>query len=366
MILAVAGALAGVVAHEAMRPRSQPLWLAPKGAHPAAIAPLPGGGPPSGGRGGPVTIVLGGDAMLGRQVDRRIASEPRYSPWAGLAGVLRGADVFAFNLECTITDADPWGPWKRFRLRLRPANADRALGAFPQDVAVVASVANNHVLDHGPEGLAETLAVLDGAGILHAGAGPDATAAWTPAVATTRSGARVGVLALGDHCGCLRMSAWVAGRDQPGIAYEDLSDGSWNRLLGAVRALDPAVDVSVVSLHAGPNWLPDGPTAWQRRLAAALVDAGADVVWMHSAHHLLPVEVIRGKHVFYGLGDLVNDYVKHPEYRSDLALVARMEIAADGTQALHPVPVRTRQRRIRVLGTGDPDRDEVLRRVGLD
>jgi poly-gamma-glutamate synthesis protein (capsule biosynthesis protein) len=100
-----------------------------------------------------------------------------------------------------------------------------------------------------------------------------------------------------------------------------------------------------------------------RRLARALVRTGADVVVGHSAHHVLEVELIDGKHVFYGLGDLMHDYPRRPEYDNDLGMVARVTIAADGTQAVEIAPFRIDNKVVRPLSEDDPGHAAVLERA---
>lgn len=304
--------------------------------------------------------------MLGRGVDRRLDGRRRWSPWSGLRAALDGVDLFAFNLESAITDSPPSGSWKMYRFRLHTKNLARGLGAIPlpRGARGFASLANNHVLDYGVDGLNDTIEALDRLGISHAGAGDGASEAWRPTIVTAASGVRVGFVALGDHCGCLRMSQWIAGREQPGMAYSDLSDGQREALLGSVRALEPAVDVVVVSLHSGPNWLPDGPPAWMRELARELVTAGADVVWSHSPHHILPLETIDGRHVIYGPGGLIDDYRRRPEFRNDLGAIVRIQFDEEGGQTARVVPIRRRGRRPAVLAEDDEDYREVMGRLG--
>jgi poly-gamma-glutamate synthesis protein (capsule biosynthesis protein) len=361
VVIGVLAALGLVVYYLATTPLSQPCLRRPLG---SAIDPVPVAGRASG-RSGPITLALAGDAMLGRGIDARLTRDDQYSPWRGLSRALRGVDAFGMNLECAVTDSEQSLSWKKFRFKLSPGHAADVFRSIPvpAGAARFVTVGNNHVLDFGTAGLTDTLAALDAAGIAHAGAGADATSAWRPAVITTSSGVRIGLLAVADHCGCLRMGRWVAGSDQPGIAYANLSSGRWERLLAAVSTLDPSVDVLVASLHAGPNWLPDGPARWQRDLAAALVDAGADVVWSHSSHHVLPLETIRGRTVIYGPGGLVDDYRRNSGYRNDLGMVVRISLAPDGTQSTEVVPIRIERRRIRVLSRDDPDHAEVMRRA---
>ncbi len=347
---------------EVTSPRSQPCLDLPEGAAPEPFAVE---GQPSG-RSGPLTLALAGDAMLGRGVDLRLDRRRSGRLWRGLTRALRDVDVFGFNLECAITDAPAWGSWKMFRFRLTSRYTQQVLTSIPMASGTTrfASVANNHILDFGPEGLVDTLGALREAGIAHGGAGENALAAWQPTVITTGTGVRVGFLALADHCGCLQMGQWVAGRTQPGIAWVNLSGGPRESLLTRVAALDSAVDVLVLSIHSGPNYLPDGPPSWMRGLAEALVEAGADVVWSHSPHHVLPLEQIRGRHVIYGTGGLIDDYTQRPEFRNDLGMVVRLAFSPEGEQTAEVVPIRIRPRGPEVLANSDPDYDEVLRRAG--
>src|SRR5690606_13198078 len=101
-------------------------------------------------------------------------------PWGDALRVLDEAapDVRIVNLETSVTRSDAFAPGKAVHYRMHPANVPALTVARP-DVCVLA---NNHVLDFGRPGLAETLDVLDGAGLRTAGAGRDTDAAHAPAV----------------------------------------------------------------------------------------------------------------------------------------------------------------------------------------
>ena len=172
------------------------------------------------------------------------------------------------------------------------------------------------------------------------------------------------MLSVADHCGCLDMCGWLATSTRPGMNHLYLSGGGWEPLIRAVRALRPEVGILIVSVHWGPNFL-DEPASWQRDLAHALIDAGADVIHGHSAHHPLPVERYRGKHIFYALGDLVNDYGPVSGHRIELGAVAELTFDRSGAQTLRAHPHRIRTGQPRPLDHGDPDHELVLRQLGL-
>src|ERR1043166_4600112 len=90
-------------------------------------------------------------------------------------------DLRIANLETSITSAEtPW-PYKGIHYRMHPQN----IGCLAAAQISACSLANNHVLDWGYDGLSETLKTLDAAGIAHAGAGNDLEEAMQPAVLDT-------------------------------------------------------------------------------------------------------------------------------------------------------------------------------------
>jgi len=149
--------------------------------------------------------------------------------------------------------------------------------------------------------------------------------------------------------------------------HVDISGGDWEAALEAVRALRPDVHWIVFSLHWGPNYVDDPPLSWMRDFAAALIEAGVDVVHGHSSHHVLPVEQIDGRTVLYGPGDFVDDYAPREGYRNDLSFVAKIELDPDGEQHLEITPTRIGHgdgHHVRPLDPDDPDYDEVLDAAG--
>jgi poly-gamma-glutamate synthesis protein (capsule biosynthesis protein) len=272
-------------------------------------------------------IALVGDVMLGRLVDERLRTAPPASVWGDTLPVLADADLRLANLECVLArGGSPW-PGKVFHFRSAPRNVACITAAGIEAV----SLANNHTLDFGPDALGETLALLDGAGIRHAGAGWDDDAAWAPAVVRA-GGLDVGLVAFTDNT-----PEWAAAPERPGVAYApvDAAHPLGRRLRELVRATRDAVDVLIVSAHWGGNWGAEVP-AEHRALAHLLVEDGADLVFGHSPHIVRGVEIHRGRPIIYGAGDFIDDYAVDPVERNDQSFIFAVDLdgrAGDGRAA---------------------------------
>jgi poly-gamma-glutamate synthesis protein (capsule biosynthesis protein) len=229
-------------------------------------------------------------------------------------------DARIVNLETAVTTAEDAWPGKAVHYRMHPANV-ACLTAARIDCCVLA---NNHVLDWGYDGLAETLATLRAAGIRTVGAGRDETEAAAPATIELSDGRRVVVFAFGTASAGVPED-WAATAGRPGVnLLGDFSRDAAERIARQVLAVRRAGDVIVVSLHWGSNWGYAVPKE-QREFAHRLIDtAGVDVVHGHSSHHPKVIEVHGDRLVLYGCGDFLNDYEGiggHDRFRPDLALM---------------------------------------------
>ncbi|WP_427172523.1 CapA family protein [Arthrobacter sp. 92] len=284
-------------------------------------------------------LVLLGDVMLGRLVNEHLRKAPAAYPWGDTLPVLRAADLRFANLECVLADGGQPQPRKVFHFRSDLKNVE-TLKAAGIDVV---SLANNHVLDFGVDAFRETPDVLDLAGILHAGAGLNLETARHPAIMTAGS-TTVGFLAFTDN-----QPDWEAAPHHPGVYYVpvDAVDRRTSGLLELVRHTKAMVDILVVSAHWGPNWGAEVPPAHQA-LGRALVEAGADVVFGHSAHIFRGVEIHQGRPIIYSAGDFVDDYAVDPEERNDQSFIFGLE-THDGVPALlrlHPTVIAGFQARL--------------------
>ncbi len=306
-------------------------------------------------RTGGVTLALAGDVMLGRVVNDIMLRCGVAYPWGDVLPVIRSADLFLVNLECALTahtnrwfGAEP----KPFHFRAEPG----AVETLQLAGVNFASLANNHIGDFGPEGLLETIAVLDRAGIAHAGAGPTAAAACAPARLTAK-GCRVGVVAFADH-----PEEWAATETAPGLNYApvSLSPADLEYVEPVLADARRQADLLICSYHWGPNMC-RRPTVEFRDFARRLIGAGVDVFWGHSAHVVQGIEVVDGGLILYDTGDFLDDYGTHPELRNDLSALFLLRLGPSGRGRLDLVPVRIDRGQVRMAWGGD--RDWIVQRI---
>ena len=228
-----------------------------------------------------VRILMCGDVMTGRGIDHvlphpclpelherwigsaedyvRLAEKasgpiPRLAsfdyPWGDALPAWREAapDIAVANLETAITRSDAWLD-KGINYRMSPEN----VGCLKAAGFDACALANNHVLDWGLQGLAETLDALATASIKAAGAGPDRAAARAPAILDTKAGPRVLLVSCAVSDSGIPRN-WAAWKHRPGVNLVALSDETVDAIARDLQAVRRPTDIAVVSIHWGPNW----------------------------------------------------------------------------------------------------------------
>jgi poly-gamma-glutamate synthesis protein (capsule biosynthesis protein) len=270
------------------------------------------------------------------------AAEPSFY-YERVAPVLREADIRFGNLEWPLSSQYPLDAAKEAsyaamgaqttssRPTLRGARMDpAAVGMLRLAGYDAVGLANNHHMDYGAEGSAETTRVLDVAGILHTGAGRNLTEARQPAI-VERNGARVAFLAFTS----VLLPSFAATDERPGVAairvqtlYAPSSrvteqpgspmetrtvvePGDLQALTESITDARRRADVVVASMHWGVSvgWA-NGPVygkrvPYQMDLGRACIDAGASLVIGHHPHLLQGIERYRDGVICYSLGNFV-------------------------------------------------------------
>jgi poly-gamma-glutamate capsule biosynthesis protein CapA/YwtB (metallophosphatase superfamily) len=332
------------------------------------------------------TVTAVGDLIISRPLSQYATRDSKFK---AVLDALHGTDVLYGNLETTIFDVRTFkgypysfeGDWTNSSL---PSVA-RDLRAMGFDLV---SRANNHSFDWGLEGMRETNEWLNRAGVAYAGVGEDRALARAAAYFESTKGriglvsfastyrpttdalpaqgaapARPGLSALavsevvalppGDmqslaHVGC-HLYHVACGEAPPTIAlfgntfktsdtfhYEySVDPQDLAGIDAAIRSGKQNGDFLIAAIHSHECSIdcddprkPELPAAFLRKVAHDAIDSGADVFVTTGIHNLGPIEIYRGRPVFYGLGNFFWSDIQlplpHDLYQENAALLARV------------------------------------------
>ncbi len=223
-----------------------------------------------------------------------------YDKAGGIQGVLdeeirseiQKADIFMVNQEFPFTERGTAAADKQFTFRV-PESRMHLMQEMGIDIV---TLANNHILDFGTEGLLDSCSALDKAGILYVGAGEDlerASALQTIAIGQKKIG----------FLGTSRVymdASWAAGNSHPGV----FSTYDATLPLKVIEEAKQNCDYLVVYVHWGVE-KETTPKEYQQTMGRAYIDAGADLVVGSHPHVLQKTEEYKGKTIVYSLGNFV-------------------------------------------------------------
>lgn len=349
----------------------------------------------------PLTMNFVGDIMLARRYEQpggiipTLGVEAIFEPT--LAHLGQTAEITVANLEGPLTDTGTPHPTKPIIFRSAPANV---AGLAYAGIDVV-SLANNHIIDYGLEGMRQTQAVLDSHNIIHSGAGANSYEAYQP-VFVDRKGTNIAFLASSERTGQYdNYQPYLnAGFNKPGFAYLTQFD-----ITRQIEAVENDADIIIVEMHSGDEYNPlpeaahaygevdDEEEMYSRFLIAPsrsdiadrhhAIDEGADLVVCHHVHVLQGFEVYNGKLIAHSLGNFTFD-LNYPETYPSVILSGKIDAFGFYEHRVAPVylddyiprPARGElgrhildylTRRSRDLGTYlIADEDSVTARVILD
>jgi len=220
-----------------------------------------------------------------------------------LLPVLNAADGRLFNLEVPLTDQK--APIIKNGPHLHAPTA--AIAGYKAIGANIVTLANNHILDQGAQGLQATVETLDRAGIAHVGTGGSVAEASKPFIFEF-AGKSIGIYACAEH------EFSIAGEASPGAnPFDPLFS------LDHVVELKSKTDYVIVLYHGGKEHYPY-PSPNLQRVCRRLVDKGADLVVCQHSHCIGCEEKYCGGTIVYGQGNFIFDGSKRECWQTSLLI----------------------------------------------
>jgi poly-gamma-glutamate capsule biosynthesis protein CapA/YwtB (metallophosphatase superfamily) len=306
-----------------------------------------------------------------------------------LASIGRGDDrgfeaAIAALQECDVVTANLEMPLSRRGSKMLKHSNLRSDPEIIDDVREMGihtvSLANNHLMDYGPDALLDTVTACENAGIASCGAGANLEAAMAPAWLEAGN-KRIAFLSVSST---LPLGS-EATEGTPGIAPIRINFSleidtnlineqpgtmpvvhSWTRkedeeaVLSRIRALKAEADAVIVAIHWGvPSyWLSpyQGLLAeYQQPLGHSMIDAGADIIFGHHSHSLHGIEVYQGKPIFYSAGNFVFEQPRG--FMEPESFIAQARFGDE--LAIDLVPLMVDDRGLPELATGDQAREVI-------
>ncbi len=243
-------------------------------------------------------IMLGDSShFLGRGVGTAVRGRGADFLFFPVRDLLSRADLFFFNLESPVSSK----VGANYQARLYRASSN-VCPSLKLGIVNIASLANNHILQHGPSLLQETRYCLEEVGIASAGFSPDG-----------RDDLRTTCLLVGGFTVSVHCESLIKDCTREVIDYSKIED----RIVRSFSVV-PA-DIRIVSLHWGDEFVP-APAPYQQQLAHRLVESGANLILGHHPHVLQPIEEYKGALIAYSLGNFVFDQRWGPEVETGAIL----------------------------------------------
>jgi len=191
---------------------------------------------------------------------------------------------------------------------------DPEFGFFLKDCGIdILNLANNHILEHGEEGLKSTVEILRKANIEVIGKLTDFNAGVCLKVIKDL---KIGIAGFSNvDLNIIRNNSQF---------YELTEENVFN----ALKVMEQnKTDLKILCFHWGNEYI-QVPSSGQRLLAYKFIDKGADIIIGHHPHIIQPWEIYKNGHIFYSLGNFIFDFIHSKSFGT--GLVVTVEISRNG------------------------------------
>jgi len=258
------------------------------------------------------SIMLFGDVMLDRRVYNLTKENGDWAyPFQNIEDIFDMADANIANLEGPITSFESdAAKTNGMRFTASPLFVSELKKRF-----LALSLANNHSLDFGEEGLRQTKRNLSEEGIIFFG-DYENRGDNTSAVISV-NGIKFGL-----------------------VGYHALVEKNFDNVILDFKRLKEITDFIIVMPHWGEEY-DELPSERQKADARLLIDAGADAIIGGHPHVIQPVDTYKGKAIFYSLGNFIFDQYFSEEVKKGIAVKLGLKITPDGQEVIYEmIPVQ--------------------------
>ena len=261
------------------------------------------------------TLAFTGDIGFDHYMQNKWEDEQLIDP--ELVRILTGSDHVIANVEGPLV-GDKLAKVKAAEMRLMHTINPKATVVLEKIHADIWNLANNHIMDAGPEGLAMTLDEASKFGALTIGAEMDLERAKRPVILDEAGG--IGIFGVGYQRGCK-----PAGPDKAGC----LSWSDMDSIGEVITNIKKKCRWCVVVAHGGEEFTAI-PSPYTRDRYLKYLEMGADVVVSHHPHVPMNYETVGEKAIFYSLGNFIfdTDY-QRAQFNTEKGIVLQLYFTPD-------------------------------------
>jgi poly-gamma-glutamate synthesis protein (capsule biosynthesis protein) len=238
-----------------------------------------------------------------------------------LKPLLQGSDLNIANLEAPVIEKP--SPSAKYGPSLSTEN--RAIDLLKKGNFQLVTLANNHIMDHGSQGLFSTLEKIKIQNIQYLGAGKNVEEANKPFI-YKKNGMLIGILNFAEN----EFSNTID--ENPGAAALDLIDNS-----NAIKNLKNEVDFVIVIIHGGAE-LHEYPSPRFKKTLRFMAEQGSDLVVGHHTHRYNGYEVYKEVPIFYGLGNFIFPSQTLNDKKWSLGVLLNLQIKFDKSVQFETIP----------------------------
>ncbi|HFD2030269.1 TPA: CapA family protein [Clostridium perfringens] len=252
--------------------------------------------------------------------------------------ILNKAHITCFNLEVPLTNKlspiEKCGP-----NLIAPTSTIKGIKAINPHFF---TLANNHILDQGKQGLISTINILKNNNIDFAGAGNNISEAQKPYI-FEKEGMKIGIYCCSEH--------------EFSIAKESMSGANpFDPLesLDHINQLKEKCDYVIVLYHGGKEHF-RYPSPYLQKICRKIVEKGADIVICQHSHCIGCEEIWKDGRIIYGQGNFLFDNSDSEYWKTSLLIKISLNVK-DNQRKISYIPIIKKDNKVRMAKYEDSNR----------
>ena len=276
-----------------------------------------------------LTITFAGDLMLDRGTRKVIEAKGPDFLFENLNNITTSSDYFVANLECVVCDSKLIPINKKYTFR---SNREWLLSLYNHNITHL-TLANNHSLDFGKEGINQTITNLNRIGIKPIGYCKNSNTTCQP-VLIEKNGNNMAIF---SSC-FLKQSYSNFSFDNASVLSEKIK---------IFKGLHPKT-IIIVCLHWGIE-KELKPTSIQVKEAHLLINSGADMIIGHHPHVVQSIETYHGKYIFYSIGNFIFDNTLSQ------AILTNLTLTKGRIDKIKIIPIKIEKSKPQLMNTSESE-----------